>query len=116
MSIVKDMAVTASIAITAMVSHSSSDFNRYDRDRQEFELFRLYGEPKESSKTTEIVKYFLMNSQEVETISAKDIRHLRFVQQFAAQQIDLEDDFLAVMDKMERETRVSQPKRVRFSS
>jgi hypothetical protein len=113
MNIVKDMAVTASLAF-AMVGQTSIDLFRHDRERLEYELWILNGERKENPKTTEISKYLLLNPLEAVAVGVKDAKHMKFVQEFARHQVDLEEDFLAALNRLEEKTRNAAPRRVNF--
>jgi hypothetical protein len=114
MSIVKDMAVTASLALNAMVGYTACDVSKIDQERREYELWILQSERKENSKTTEITKYYLLHPPIVEEFGKNEASFLGFVQKFADDQVSLDDDFLAALARMEARTRNPTPKRARF--
>lgn len=65
-------------------------------------------------RTTEIAKYYLANSTEESLFGMSEARFLQFVNHFADTQIDLEDDFVNSLNRLEEKKRNPEPKRIKF--
>lgn len=64
--------------------------------------------------TTNIAKYYSANPIEENAFNSIDAKFMSFVNKFAESQIELEDDFLESLNRLEEKNRKSTPTRVKF--